>query len=623
VSKSDGRDAQILASAISRRGIVPQDQLTQMLKRDGTPLTSARIDDLLTTHFIFTPADTRWRISRDDFASYIRSMWETGDEADTLEERIGYALVGRPLATSFDIHEALSSFGESLTDIEAELASSPLFESEAESWWVDQESYEVWQADQHASAQHRAEGSAMVVRRAEVEVEKVEEKDETLEDELLLYTGPPPRTWQLDALKSWIENQEYGIVEAVTGTGKTLVGILAAARALHHGEAVVVCVPTRLLLSQWSAAFARWIPTARIGELHQDSKDTLANCDILLTTAQSAAMRSLVADDRHTVLIADEVHGYGAPKRQQVLESGYGSRLGLTATLERDNDEGVEEVLLPYFDTVVATYSYADGLRDGVLAPFKIGFVGVRFLPDEQGEYDDLGREMGRISHSLKERGLSAASDKLLFNKIAYLSKDKSADFKDMVMAQKFMANLNRRKAIQAEARAKIAVLESLALPLSQATRGLVFTETIASAQGISAMLDRNNVPSYPYDSSYTGKERESIIKAFRDGEVSVLCAPKILDEGIDVPDADVGVIVAASRSRRQMVQRMGRIVRPNPNGHPSTFFILYIEGTREDPRKGAHEGFLEEVQPHATEVAYFTQDESPKSLATWMKSDQ
>ena len=62
-----------------------------------------------------------------------------------------------------------------------------------------------------------------------------------------------------------------------------------------------------------------------------------------------------------------------------------------------------------------------------------------------------------------------------------------------------------------------------------------------------------------------------------------------------------LGIIVAASRTRRQMVQRMGRILRPKPDGGRASFVILYAENTSEDPRSGAHETFLEEATTVAT----------------------
>ena len=76
-----------------------------------------------------------------------------------------------------------------------------------------------------------------------------------------------------------------------------------------------------------------------------------------------------------------------------------------------------------------------------------------------------------------------------------------------------------------------------------------------------------------------------------------------MLDEGVDVPAADLAVILAASRSRRQMIQRMGRVLRRKPDGRAARFIIVYARGTVEDPALGAHEGFLDEITPVAAAV--------------------
>lgn len=69
------------------------------------------------------------------------------------------------------------------------------------------------------------------------------------------------------------------------------------------------------------------------------------------------------------------------------------------------------------------------------------------------------------------------------------------------------------------------------------------------------------------------------------------------------------------------MIQRLGRIVRPNPSGDPSTLFLLYLKGTREDPSEGGHEGFLDEVVPHALEVRSFDASTSSDEIARWHSS--
>jgi RNA polymerase primary sigma factor len=91
-----------------------------------------------------------------------------------------------------------------------------------------------------------------------------------------------------------------------------------------------------------------------------------------------------------------------------------------------------------------------------------------------------------------------------------------------------------------------------------------------------------------------------------------------VLDEGIDVPETDVGVIVAGSRNRRQMIHRMGRIIRPNRDGRAATFLILYVRDTFEDSDPGAHTTFLDEIVDLADAVHFFPAGVKAPELLAW-----
>src|SRR3954449_3041945 len=112
--------------------------------------------------------------------------------------------------------------------------------------------------------------------------------------------------WQLDALISWLRCGRRGVIEAVTGSGKTDVAIVAASDALRRGRFVLVLVPSRVLMEQWHGRLTAAIPDARIGRLGDSGKDVPESCDILVATRHSAATYKPVPhDDGGGLLIAD------------------------------------------------------------------------------------------------------------------------------------------------------------------------------------------------------------------------------------------------------------------------------------------------------------------------------
>ena len=488
--------------------------------------------------------------------------------------------------------------------------SSPFY-AVPERWAVNEEDPEL-AMDEDASA---------AVDEAPEEDEEGEEEAEQEESDdgyPARWIGPDLRDWQLEAINAWFDAGERGIVQAITGTGKTLVGVFAAASALDYGYKVAITVPTLDLMDQWIEELRECIEDVNVGRLGDGHHDSLDDRDVLVSTIASGSRHYMRAEEYETLLITDEVHRMGSENFQRALEEEAHLRLGLTATLERNNDTGVEDVILPYFGSVVYTYGYADALKDGVLAPFRLGLVAAKFSDTERAEYEELGSEMGRMANQLRNAGAVSGDGPEIFAEIAKLARTDGLEFRTRRWAQKFVANLGKRRKIQSAAVDKFKAVSALKDAIALAERALVFTETREAAQKIADDLKADGIEAFAFDSSLDRTDRSDALNLFREGHVQVLCAPRVLDEGIDVPDVDVGVIVSASQSRRQMIQRLGRIVRPNAHGRPSSLFIIYLEGTREDPAEGGHEGFLNEVEPHALATKVFLSDTNPDLIAEW-----
>lgn len=426
--------------------------------------------------------------------------------------------------------------------------------------------------------------------------------------------------WQKEALAAWEKNLGRGIIDAVTGAGKTRLAVAAIASELDRGGEVLVLVPTIVLLHQWYEILNSFFPKTRIGRVGDGYDDTFLNSTIVIAVLASARNRHYPLSDSHGLLVADECHRAAAEKSQVALAKHFPRRLGLSATHER-MDDAHETILLPYFERVVFTLGYQRAIDDGVISSVRVAFLGVRFNEEEQAKYIQLARTLSKmrrkliVEHGCRERPFSAFLDDV----IRLMSKGKR---NDGIAAQRWMKAWGDKKDLLAETPAKLHAVSGLVPAIRDAERTLIFTQSIESANTISTELGKSGLAVAVHHSQVSSSERDRIMSGFEAGSISVLATVQTLEEGVDVPEADLAIIVASSKQRRQMIQRMGRIMRRKADGRDARFVIMYVEGTDEDPREGAHEAFVGELVAVARESTVVSVDEAA-GLKEFLRPDR
>ena len=411
--------------------------------------------------------------------------------------------------------------------------------------------------------------------------------------------------WQLDALVSWLQCGRRGVIEAVTGSGKTDVAIAAAADALRRRRFVLVVVPSRVLMEQWHGRLTAALPDSRIGRLGDSGSDSPKTCDVLVATRHSAAASKPVPPGgAGGLLIADECHGLGGRTLRRAMLPQYEERLGLTATLER-SDDGVAELLLPYFGGICHRYGFEQAINDGVCAPPRVAFVGVELSVDERAEYTETEQRLVNarvLLRAVKGMPLEPFGDFLAG--VAHLAEhDAGADGR---AAREYLEAFSRRRDVVAQCRGKYELLGTLAQAIRDADGALIFTETVRAANHAINRLD----PLVSIDlitGSTARRQRREILDDLRVRRLDAVAAPRVLDEGVDVPDANLGIVMSASRTRRQMIQRMGRVLRRKRPGVAARLVIMFATDTTEDPtNRTERDGFLDEIERISEEAGIF-----------------
>lgn len=338
------------------------------------------------------------------------------------------------------------------------------------------------------------------------------------------------RAWQKEALALWKAASHRGIVEVVTGGGKTIFA-LSCIKELKVDTALVI-VPTVALLDQWWEESASFFGTSLDDINIVTSSGRLRNGTINLAVLNSASKLNLGRRTQPYFLIVDECHKAASKKFRSALDGSPTATLGLSATPERPYDEGLKEVLIPRLGEIIFRYTYKDALRDKVIVPFELKNVVFELEPECQAEYDKLTKAIGR---AIKNNGMEDERT------IALLLK----------RARVMNHSINRIR---------------LALRLVLAHKGyrtIVFHEDIEACNVIQDVLSEAKVRCGVYHSKMKLRHRAEVLSAYRQGEIDVLITCRALDEGFNVPETEIGIIAASTATRRQRIQRLGRILRP------------------------------------------------------------
>jgi superfamily II DNA or RNA helicase len=176
--------------------------------------------------------------------------------------------------------------------------------------------------------------------------------------------------------------------------------------------------------------------------------------------------------------------------------------------------------------------------------------------------------------------------------------------------ARKFIKLFSELKEMISSSTGKFNALETVTDAIMTSNRTIIFTQTIAAADKACKTLIDNDIDTGVIDSSMNRKERENVLEKFSSGAYQCIVSPKILDEGVDVPEADLAIIMSSSKSKRQMIQRMGRVIRKKTDGRIARVIILYIKDTVEDPTSelkfGNSDTFVDIIEEVADDIRYF-----------------
>ena len=377
---------------------------------------------------------------------------------------------------------------------------------------------------------------------------------------------PQLRAWQQEALREWSAAGHRGIVEAATGTGKTVLALAAMDSLVSTRLRTVIVVPQVGLLEQWMSVlrFELGVPASRIGTIGGRAPRFQLREDILLCVLNSAR-RSLPPIVKHwresgneTLLIVDECHRSGSESNAKIFTEPFDFTLGLSATPERD-DDGLEKFVFPGIGPVVARYPLRRALDDGVLSAVRSYNVYFRLPAAELYEYRKVDGQIARMREAIEKRHVVLREGP---EALQIARAQNPAIKKDL----RRLENLQRkRRKVVARSQMRANIMKAcVGQGWFARRRTILFHESIEMAESSLGALREADIRAVIDHSKLSPELRKSAFRKFGNGQVDALVVVRTADEGIDVPEADMAILVSGTLTPRQRIQRFGRVLRPS-----------------------------------------------------------
>lgn len=433
------------------------------------------------------------------------------------------------------------------------------------------------------------------------------------------------RRYQMEAYQSWVRNDYKGIFAMATGTGKTITSLNCLLNEYQQSVEkiykAIILVPTISLVEQWEkeANAFNFQNVIKVSSKNEWKSELSA----ILTSFQFGGNHSLIIICTYatfyrgqfqtyfrklphdTILIADEGHNIASPKVLEVLPTvRLQKRIGLSATPKRIYDpEGTDAMGQFFHDSEPYVYSFPmeQAIEEGILCQYKYFPHLVTLTPPELEEYIRISK------------------------KLMTLFDFKKGSFKKSDLVEKLL--LQRKRVIH-KAINKLAKTHKILEEHYLEKGNLKFT-FVYVPEGLSGSNDEQSyedeedlrlINQYTQAigkiddkiiiSQFTGatKDRDYILKQFREGDIHVLASMKCLDEGVDLPRAEVAIFCSSTGNPRQFIQRRGRVLRTHPDKHLAIIHDLVVVPKFEgmDVDEGTFNMERKLVQKELERVAHF-----------------
>jgi superfamily II DNA or RNA helicase len=378
------------------------------------------------------------------------------------------------------------------------------------------------------------------------------------------------RDYQKIAIKNWINNDNRGIFEMCTGSGKTFAAMGCINRVLQKNKRLVVIIacPYTHIVEQWSNVFQQYNESIeedwridgfvsescyadypnwktrlkrRIRDINEKnvSGNHFLNKLIIFTTHDTLSSDNfieLIKDVSSPILlIADEVHAVGAELKLEKLLDSYDYRLGLSATPTRYFDDEGTAKLKNYFEGVVGEFSIRRAIDEKFLSPYRYIPKIVDLDDDEMERYRELTKKVAK--------------------KLAMIGNPKKQENEISSFIE------GERASIIAAAEKKYAAFKNILSKINNLDHCLIYCHEKQLERVKEILFDRGIV-FHQITFREPTEKRITILNQLAEGSYQAVVAINCLDEGVDIPSAKIGIILASTGNPRQYIQRRGRLLR-------------------------------------------------------------
>ncbi len=394
------------------------------------------------------------------------------------------------------------------------------------------------------------------------------------------------RPHQIAVLDNWERNNNRGIFEMATGSGKTFTAMCAIRKSLEDNKIPLIIVPSSILLGQWKeevdkvfvneninvllcgANNSRWKNNNTLNNFSNPLSNTKRIIISTIQTAYSDEFINRIYMGNHLFLIVDEVHRSGSKAFRNIFRINSGRRIGLSATPHRFRDPEGTEIIYNYFENEIEPkYDLFQAIKDKNLTPYDYDFVPVYLTKEEQEEWDEFTKVINR-------------------NIAVQLSNNNS----ELLIDSRLEMLLIKRARIVKKAENKIdVVLNILKKHYKIGQSWLIYCEDEKQLRTVYDLLGEYDYRKYMYIADMDSHKPETL-NAFERNS-GILVSIKCLDEGVDIPAVSHAIILSSSTNPREYIQRRGRVLRKSKGKELSYIFDCITlpnqENYEEDQSKG------------------------------------